>query len=450
VRIAPWLVASLCALACTRTGLTGPNPDAGGVPSCAARAGDPCCASADGGAATCGGAGLACAGAACTCLAQATAVYDTTPVVRRVDGTVWVAADRAHFTEILGPNGHFRATDLAVSGSTAYGTAIGCVIEDGAVWCFPLVTPVHDSTDLGAGFGRDVTTAGAVQVMAAGTSAGPRPLTGARQLSATMSGNGAAFCAVTDAGIIWCWGYGIGGILGRGDQTDSPFAQPVLIGAGSDPFTGAVEVRVGYDSACARTTAGQVWCWGDNSRGQTGIANSGGLPGNITPFPAGPLQLPSAAVRLAASPGRTHCAVLLLGWVACWGANESEQAGADNRFSFVAPTTILSPVAGLPRDSPLEHVVDLAPDRGMKAMCATTSEGALYCWGHPFPPAGAPDATTAVPIAIPLPGAGGAPLLSPLSSYGGLDGSLVYIDPNGKLTLGAGGLPFEAQLPCDL
>ena len=98
---------------------------------------------------------------------------------------------------------------------------------------------------------------------------------------------------------------------------------------------------------------------------------------------------------------------------------------------------------------PLTGVVDLAPDRGMQAMCATTSAAALVCWGHPFPPPGTPDAMTATPIAIPLPGAEGAPLRLPLSSYGGRDGSLVYVDPNGKLTLGAGALPFAAQPPCE-
>jgi hypothetical protein len=56
---------------------------------------------------------------------------------------------------------------------------------------------------------------------------------------------------------------------------------------------------------------------------------------------------------------------------------------------------------------------------------------------------------SATPIAIPLAGAAGAPLRLPLSSYGGRDGSLVYVDPDGKLTLGAGGLPFAAQPPCD-
>ena len=184
--------------------------------------------------------------------------------MRRVDGSVWVAADRAHFTEILGPAGRLHATDIAVSGSTAYGTAIGCaIVKTAACWCFPLAAPVLDSTDLGAGLGPGVTTAAAVQVVT-GADAPRGAAPGARQLSATMNGGGAAFCAVTDASGIWCWGYGVGGILGRGDTADSSFAQPVLAGPDQATFGGAAEVRLGFDSACARKTVGQVWCWGDN------------------------------------------------------------------------------------------------------------------------------------------------------------------------------------------
>lgn len=433
----------MCALACTRPGGSSGDDSGPAAPVCGAGEGDPCCATADGGSPTCG-ANLTCAGAACTCVAQATAVYDTTPLVRRVDGAVWVAADRARFTEIVGPKGRFHATDIAASGSTAYGTAIGCAIEDGAVWCFPLVTPVLDSTDLGAGLGPGVTTSTAVQVV---TAAGPgaAPLAGARQLSATMNGGGAAFCAVTTGGEISCWGYGVSGILGRGDTADSSFAQPVLTGLGAAPFGHAVEVRLGFDSACARDSLGQVYCWGDDSRGQTGLASTGGLPGGVTRFPAGPVPLAGPAVRLAANPGNTHCAILQRGDVACWGANESEEAGADDGLASVGPTSIVMP----PDGSALADVVDLAPDRGMQAMCANTARGTLYCWGHPFPPAGAADATSARPIAIPLVRTAGAPLRLPLSSYGGRDGSLVYVDPVGKLTLEAGGYPFAAQPPCD-
>ena len=162
-----------------------------------------------------------------------------------------------------------------------------------------------------------------------------------------------------------------------------------------------------------------------------------------TPFPAGPLALPDAAVRLAANPGNTHCAIIEAGGVACWGWNAYAQAGAAASPS-ASPTLVVTADAG----APLAGVVDLAPDRGMQAMCATTTASALLCWGHPFPPAGTPDVTSPYPIAIPLAQAAGAPLRLPLSSYGGRDGALVYVDPNGKLTFGAGGLPFAAQPPC--
>jgi hypothetical protein len=443
--------ALVLALACSRTGADEARADAdAAAPACAARAGEACCASPDGALAC--GAGLACAGARCTCLAQVTAVYDTTPLARRVDGSVWVAADRVRFTEILGPAGRLHATDIAASGSTAYGSAVGCaLVEGGAVWCFPLAGPVIDSTDLGAGLGPGVTTTAAVQVV---TSAGPAapPLLGATQLSATMNGGGAAFCAVAGGGEIWCWGYGANRILGRGDDADSSFAQPVMRSASGAPFTDAAEVRLGFDSACARTTFGEVWCWGDNSLGQTGLANTGGLPGDVTSFPAGPVPLPLPPVRLAANPGKTHCAILSLGDVACWGWNEYEQAGSDSGLPFVTPTQVLSPTQVLPpplRD-PLANVVDLAPDRGMQAMCATTGDGALVCWGHPFAPPGGADALSALPVTIPVTRGGEqAPLLLPLSSYGGRDGALVYVDPDGQLTLEAGGFPFAAQPPCD-
>jgi hypothetical protein len=421
------------------------RPDAGDdAPSCGARAGEACCPSADGGAPACG-AGLACAGALCTCLGQATAVYDTTPMVRRVDGSVWVAADRAHFTEVLGPAGRLHATDIAASGSTAYGSAVGCaIVEGGAVWCFPLAGPLSDATGLGAGVGAGLPTdAGAFVVTAFGP--GAPPLSGAVQISATMNGGGAAFCVVTGGGAVGCWGYGGSGLLGRGDSLDSSFARPVMQSGGSLPFAYAVEVRLGFDSACALNSFGEVYCWGDDSLDQTGLPSAGGSSGDLTLFPSGPLPLPDAAVRLAANPGKTHCAILSAGDVACWGWNQYDQAGSDSGSPFVPPTKVLMQPLG----PPLANVVDLAPDRGMQAMCATTSDGALVCWGHPFAPPGGADATSPFPVTIPAAQGTSAPLRLPLSSYGGRDGALVYIDPKGRLTLEAGSFPFAAQPPCD-
>ncbi len=71
-------------------------------------------------------------------------------------------------------------------------------------------------------------------------------------------------------------------------------------------------------------------------------------------------------------------------------------------------------------------------------MCARTVTE-VVCWGTPFKaracrtispyPAPVYDPTTGQPMLAPL---------LPLSAYGGVDGSLVYVDPEGVLALGAG------------
>jgi hypothetical protein len=391
------------------------------------------CCLPTGGAPACG-AGLACAGRACGCLAQVTAVYDSLPVARLGDGSLWAANDplRSRFVELAGPNGHFHATDVVASGSSAYGSAVGCALQDGGVWCFPLAGPVIDSTALGAGLGAGVTTSTAVQVVTA-AGAGAPSLVGARQLAASMNGGGATFCAVTIDGGVSCWGTDVGGTLGRGDGADAPFAQPVLAAVGT-PFAGVAEVRLGFDSACARKTDGTVWCWGENALAQLGVV-SASLTASAFPRQ---VTLPGPATRLAASPGSTHCALLGDGRVACWGANASAQAGADAAETAVAPT-IVSVAAG---GSALLGVTDLAPDRGMQAMCGSTATG-LVCWGHPFPAVGQPDGVSPYPkLAL------AGPVSLPLSSFGARDGSLVYVDPQGRLTLGAGAFPFASQPPC--
>jgi hypothetical protein len=372
------------------------------------------------------------------CLAQVTAVYDATPVARRADGTVWVANNRTRvFAEIQGPDGRLNATDIAASGSSAYGTGVGCaVVAGGGVWCFPLDTHVTDSTNLGAGLGL-VTTTSAVQVVTGPAGASAAPLTGARHIGASMNGLGVGFCVVTDAGGVWCWGSGFSvDILGRDDGDSSSYARPVLAASGK-PLAGVAEVRVGYDSACARKNDGSVWCWGEGARGQRGVEPIAVPAG---PFPTH-VPLPAPAARLAASPGQTHCAILRDERVACWGWNAWSQAGTDSENDAVTPTIVLTAAGG----PPLRGVTDLAPDRGMQAMCGNTGKDGFVCWGHPFPLAGGPDAESPYPVSIPT----AAPVLSPLSAFGGIDGALAYVSPQGQLTIGAGALPYSVQPPCD-
>jgi hypothetical protein len=381
-----------------------------------------------------------CGGAASTpgqdCLAQVTAIYDSAPIARLGDGSVWASLDRAPFNEVLGPGGaSLKARDLVAGGSTAYGTGVVCALADaGEVWCVPLPGPLLDSTPLGAGDDFEVVTAGAVRVVTSDVAPRP-PLRSARQLAATMNGLGPAFCAVTEDGAVLCWGFSDNGLLGRGNAERSAFARPVLADA-QTPFTDAAEIRLGLDSACARKRDGSVWCWGDNSVGQAGFAFH---DSTAVPFPVR-VDLPARATRLTTSPGRTHCALLEDDRVACWGWNVQGQAGAAPSPVGAPPTIVLVAADG----PPLAGVTDLAPDRGMRAMCANTRDSGLVCWGQPFPRPGAPDEPS------PYPAAADASTTHPLAAYGERDGALVYVDREGRLSVGAGVGPWAVQPGCAL
>jgi hypothetical protein len=394
----------------------------------------------------CGGHGTGAMGPSATsCLEQVTAVYDEVPVVLRTDGTVWVAADKRVFTEVVPTWGPHPVAEIAASGSGDYGTAVGCAIVGGQVWCFPLGIAVIDSTDLGAGLGPGVTTSSAVRVV---TSAGPSPvaLEGAVHLAGGTNGSGASFCAVVSDGTVWCWGHNPSGVLGSGDTSDSSYARPVVATAAQGPSGGSggatglgevVEARIGYVSTCARKSDGSVWCWGDNSVGQLGSRTPAS---SFTPLQV-PLSLP--ATRLAASPGNTHCAILQDTSIACWGWNQYAQAGAPSSNAVVGPTVVATARGG----APLRGVLDMAPDRQMQAMCGNTQASGLVCWGNVFDP----EAGALVVTPYPAPPSGvDARVASGVSlgAYGASDGLLVYVNADGFLTFGAGAPPYSVQPPC--
>jgi hypothetical protein len=368
------------------------------------------------------------------CVAQVAAVYDEVPVVLRTDGTVWVAADTMHFKPIAASWGALGASQIAASGSGDYGTAVGCAIVDAHIWCFPLGPNVLDSTDLGAGLGPGVTTSSAVQVV---TTAAGAPLAGATQISGGTNGSGATFCAVTSDGSVLCWGHNPSGVLGDGDTMDEGYARPVVTDGAQTPLTDVVEVRIGYLSTCARKRDASVWCWGDNSLGQLG---SSAPAQSLVPIR---VPLPRPAVRLAASPGDTHCAILQDTSAACWGWNQYAQAGSTTLSPSVGPTVVLTAPGG----PPLLGVVDMAPDHQAQAMCASTKSSGLLCWGNAFDAATGVRAITAYPVA-PSDLRAGVAAGVPLGAYGASDGVLVYVNPEGLVAFGAGAPPYPAQPPC--
>ncbi len=178
-------------------------------------------------------------------------------------------------------------------------------------------------------------------------------LTDARQVSV---GDRHA-CALRGAGEVWCWGDNHRGQLGDGSL--QPRTEPVRV-PGLDE---AVQLSAGWYHSCATLRGGRVWCWGDTSHGQLGDGRQ--AEPSTEPTPALHLE---DAVEVHA--GQFHtCALRRNGYVTCWGSNLSGQLGDGTRDS----SPVVTRVRGI------DDAVALSV--GMDFACAVRSGGRLTCWG---------------------------------------------------------------------
>ncbi|HEY5927235.1 MAG TPA: hypothetical protein VIV11_36360 [Kofleriaceae bacterium] len=110
-------------------------------------------------------------------------------------------------------------------------------------------------------------------------------------------------CAVT-GGVVKCWGLNSAGQVGNGGTNPTSQPQPITTVTG---IANAVEVVASRNHTCARTAAGDVYCFGDG----------------YTPTPA---LVASGATKITG--GSNHdCAVFGDGTVRCWGDQTYGQLG---------------------------------------------------------------------------------------------------------------------------
>lgn len=186
------------------------------------------------------------------------------------------------------------ARDVALGG---YLTCIAAV--NGSVWCWGLngdggfgTGTQHDSDDRRA----------PLQVPG---------ITGATAVAAS----GSKVCALS-SGDVWCWGRFSwrDSDLTSQERVDRAYATPTKVPGA----TGAVELAIGTSSACARTAAGTVACWGDNAFGQLGALARRSAA-------ALPVRGLTDATRLSIQ-SEDACALRATGDTVCWGVNASVRA----------------------------------------------------------------------------------------------------------------------------
>lgn len=192
-------------------------------------------------------------------------------------------------------------------------------------------------------------------------------------------GNVAA-CALSAVGAVYCWGYGGAGTLGNGSTT-SVQTTPVAVTTTGTPIAGLtlIQISVRGSTACALSSAGVPYCWGYGPSGQVGngtttaynllpvaVTTSGALSGvTLTQITA------SGSVNTTTD---FTCALGSTGAAYCWGLDSSGQLGNNSTTQSTTAVTVVA--TGV-----LAGVLLTQIDAGTAHVCAMDTTDAVYCWG---------------------------------------------------------------------
>jgi len=180
--------------------------------------------------------------------------------------------------------------------------------------------------------------------------------------------NGGASCAVTDRGNIYCWGHSNGaGQLGVGyanNFADAMSVTPlkVLTPAGVQ----FASVSTALEHACALSTTGTGYCWGDN---YDGLFGNGSYVDSYVPTP---MVVPNNEKLSLVSTGWYHsCILTVSGTTWCFGRGDFGELGTGTTLGGKTYRTPLVPSG--------THFRTVSAALG--TTCAIDQANKVWCWG---------------------------------------------------------------------
>lgn len=185
----------------------------------------------------------------------------------------------------------------------------------------------------------------------------PVPVVGITNAISVTAGADHA-CALLANGSAKCWGSGLYGRLGAGNDNSS--ATPVTVVGGARDL---ISLSAGNEHTCAVRSSGQAVCWGAGGNGQLGNSGTGNANTPVT------VSSPNDGFQISA--GALHtCLVHNGGGLTCWGANYAGQLGDGTKNQTLVPVG----VAGSTQF--WTHVA-----AGYDQTCGQVKTGFTFCWG---------------------------------------------------------------------
>lgn len=182
-------------------------------------------------------------------------------------------------------------------------------------------------------------------------------------------------CGVLATGTVRCWGSGVDGALGYGNEFDIGDTETPALAGDVDVGGSVAEVGSGFHFSCARLDAGTVRCWGAAQFGRLGYGNATDIGDTEAPAAAGDVDIGGTVTQL--SVGGVHsCALLSGGQVRCWGLGLTGRLGyaSTNNVGDAAPP---SAAGDVDVGGTVVHIA-----AGGNHTCAVLDTGAVRCWGQ--------------------------------------------------------------------
>ncbi len=181
-------------------------------------------------------------------------------------------------------------------------------------------------------------------------------------------------CALTSAGVAYCWGYGAQGQLGIGSFSANYRPQPVVTSGALSGVT-LNDITAGEYHTCALSTAGKAYCWGSGDAGQIG---DGDATSRKVPRAVDTSGVLAGKKLVDISAGDVFtCALDSAGKAYCWGGGFQGQLGNGAMSASSVPVAVST--SGVLKGKNL-----VAIDAGYSHVCALSASGKVYCWGNNF------------------------------------------------------------------